>query len=73
MATWTQTDVDNLRAAVASGVLSVRYDGPPGRTVVYQSLAEMRALLAEMISDVAGASGTRTTYRLAKTRKGFHR
>ena len=68
---WTQTDIDKLKAAIAGGVLSVRYDGPPGRTITYQSLSEMRKLLAEMIASVATAAGTRTTTRLAKTRKGF--
>jgi len=68
---WTQSDVDNLKAAVAGGILSVRYDGPPGRTVMYQSLDQMRALLAEMVAEVAGSQGTRRGYRLASSRKGF--
>jgi hypothetical protein len=71
MATWTQTDVDNLKAAVASGVLTVRYDGPPSRMITYQSLTEMRSLLAEMVTAVAGAAGTGTPYRLVATRKGL--
>lgn len=71
MGIWTQTDVDTLKVAVASGVLTVRYSGPPAREVTYQSLAAMRALLADMIADVAGAAGTRQGYRLAKFRKGF--
>ena len=40
-------------------------------SLTYQSLAAMRALLADMIADVAGAAGTRQGYRLAKFRKGF--
>ena len=68
---WTETDITRLKEAVASGVLSVRYDGPPGRTVTYQSLAEMRKLLAEMVVSVRGAAGTRSTFRYAATRKGF--
>ena len=67
---WTQTDVDTLKAAIASGVLTVRYDGPPARQVTYQSLFEMRSLLAEMISNVKDAAGTRTGYRFASHRKG---
>lgn len=70
MATWTQADIDNLKAAVASGLLSVRYDGPPGRTIVYQSLAEMRSLLASMQAEVGAASGRRSFRRVA-TSKGF--
>lgn len=67
----TQADVDALRVAVNSGVLSVHYDGPPGRTVTYQSLTEMRALLASMISQVENDAGRRSSYRLVATRKGL--
>lgn len=70
MGIWTQTDIDTLKAAVASGVLQVRYDGPPARMVQYQSLREMRELLASMVADVAAASGG-TSYVLAATRKGL--
>lgn len=70
MSTWTQADVDALKAAVSTGVLSVRYDGPPARQITYQSLAEMRALLSEMVADVAVAGG-RSSYVLAATRKGL--
>lgn len=70
MATWTQTDVDNLKAAIAQGILTVSYDGPPKRTITYQSLNGMRSLLASMQQDVnsqvAGAKG----YRLAAFKKG---
>lgn len=66
MAVWTQAEYDTLKAAVASGVLSVSYAGPPQRTLTYQSLAEMRKLLAEM----AASLGLGTPYRLAATRKG---
>lgn len=68
--TWTQADVDKLKAAVSSGVLSVTYNGPPARTVTYQGLPEMRALLGEMVAQVGNAAGTRKRYRLAATRKG---
>ncbi len=67
---WTQADVDALRAAVASGVLTVRYDGPPARSVTYQDMDKMRALLAEMVAAVAAAAGTGTRYRFVVTRKG---
>lgn len=68
---WTEDDVTALKTAIASGVLSVEYSGPPARRVTYQSLSEMRKLLAEMRGEVASAAGTRRTFRLAKTRKGF--
>ncbi|WP_369414255.1 phage head-tail joining protein [Corallococcus soli] len=68
--TWTQSDIDTLKGAVASGVLSVNYAGPPSRSVTYQSLDSMRSLLAEMRADVSAAAGRpRVTY--AKTSKGF--
>ena len=72
MATWTQADVDALKVAVASGVLSVRYEGPPARQITYHSLVEMRNLLASMQADVAAsAAGGATRYRLVSTRKGL--
>jgi hypothetical protein len=64
---WTQADIDRLKEAVASGILTVRYDGPPGRTITYQSLGEMRSLLAEMQRETRGS----TPYRLVQTRKGL--
>lgn len=70
MATWTQADVDSLKAAVASGILTVRYDGPPARQITYQSLRDMRELLAAMVADVSASQGG-TSYTLAATRKGL--
>lgn len=67
MAFWTQADLDSLRAALASGVLMVVYAGPPQRSVTYQSLDAMRALLAEMRRDVEGS----TSFRRVKVRRGF--
>jgi hypothetical protein len=64
---WTQADIDTLKAAIASGVLSVSYAGPPARSVTYQSLADMRTQLALMVQSVSGGQ----SYRLASTRKGF--
>jgi hypothetical protein len=64
---WTQDDLDNLKAAVASGVLTVSYDGPPRRSITYQSLAEMRKLLAEMVQQVHRPA----TVRLVAHRRGF--
>ncbi len=69
MATWTQADVDTLKAAIASGVLTVTYSGPPARSITYQSLADMRGLLVEMTRDVAGTSAT--TYRRVQVKRGF--
>ena len=65
--TWTQADIDILKAAIGSGVLSVSYAGPPQRSITYQSLDAMRRLLAEMVAQVSAAP----SYRLATTRKGL--
>lgn len=70
--TWTQSDIDTLKAAIASGVLSVNYAGPPARSITYQSLEAMRSLLAEMRAEVNAAAG-RPRYTLARTSKGFGR
>lgn len=64
---WTQAEIDKLKAAIASGVLTVSYAGPPARSITYQSLAEMRNLLAEM----EASTSTGPKYRLAATRKGL--
>lgn len=58
---WTQTQIDALRAAIASGKRTVTYGD---KSVTYQSLEEMIALLRLMESEVAasgGASGGRST------------
>jgi hypothetical protein len=65
--TWTQEEIDALKAAIASGVLTVSYAGPPQRSVTYQSLAEMRALLADMNRQVTEAP----SYRRVQFNKGF--
>lgn len=67
---WTDEEIAQLRAAIASGVLTVSYSGPPSRTITYQSLDQMRALLADMVSSTAAAAG-RPTYRRAAVSKGF--
>lgn len=67
MATWTQADIDTLKAAIASGVLSVSYAGPPARSIMYQSLGQMRDLLASMERSVSSTP----SYRLATTSKGL--
>jgi hypothetical protein len=51
--TWTQTDIDALKAAIASGQLIVR---SADRMVNFRSLSEMRETLAMMEAEVAGSS-----------------
>lgn len=67
---WTQAEIDQLKAAIASGVLSVSYSGPPSRTITYQSLDAMREALAEMNASLSASTGG-PSYRLAATRKGL--
>lgn len=69
MALWSQADIDSLKAAIASGILQVQFDGPPRRSITYQSLDQMRKQLAIMVQDVAASQG-RPSYRLVATRKG---
>lgn len=64
---WTQADIDALRAAIATGIKTVKYAGPPAREVTYHDLDEMRSLLAEMVRSVTGARSS----RLAAYTKGF--
>ena len=67
---WTQEEIDQLKAAIASGVLSVSFSGPPSRTITYQSLDAMREALAEMNASLGASSGS-GGYRLAASRKGL--
>jgi hypothetical protein len=58
---WTQSQIDALKTAIASGVLTVKH----GETLTtYRSLAEMKAALAMMTSDVT----TRTKSTVAAFR-----
>lgn len=57
---WTQEHLNTLAAAVSQGIQTVKYDG---REVTYQSLAEMRSLLAEMRAQVSpSTSGFGTVF-----------
>lgn len=57
MTTFTQDQIDALKASIAKGVKSVSYDG---HTVTYHSLSEMREALAFMEGEVeAETSGSR--------------
>jgi len=68
---WTDEEIAGLRKVVASGVLSIAYDGPPRRQVTYQSLASARELLASMIKARDEAKGTGVNYRRVQFSKGF--
>jgi len=58
---WTQTDIDALKEAIASGLLSVQYTD---KTIRYQSTQDQLAALAAMEAEVAGeaGSGSRSTF-----------
>ena len=53
---WTQTDLDDLDAAIALGALKVKY---ADKEVTYRSLSEMRELRREMARQLAGTTRRR--------------
>jgi hypothetical protein len=54
---WTQTDIDTLKAAIATGATLVRFgSGPDSREVRYRSLLDMEATLAKMEAEVNPAT-----------------
>jgi len=63
---WSQSDIDALQAAMAKGVKRVRYSSGE---IEYQSVDDMRKLLADMRREVnADTSGGR---RVARVVGGF--
>lgn len=54
---WTQTDIDNLKKAIAEGVLEVRF--ADGRQVRYRSLKDMRDTLDMMADEVSPSTTPR--------------
>ena len=65
--TYSQADIDTLKAAIVSGVKKVSYAGPPRREVEYQDIGAMREALASMVASLNGTP----SFRLATHRKGF--
>jgi hypothetical protein len=61
---WTTEQRDALQAAIASGVLSVRYGE---KTITYQSLDAMRSVLSEMDRQLTPNA---ITHRFATVSKG---
>lgn len=54
---YSQSDIDALKSAIASGAKQVRFGaGPDSREVTYRSLDEMRDVLAEMEKSVNGGA-----------------
>lgn len=62
---WTQTEIDTLRAAIATGVLRVDY---ADRSVTYKSTDEQLKALALMERSVNGT--TAQGFRVAAHSKG---
>ncbi|HRJ61688.1 MAG TPA: hypothetical protein PKZ99_10975 [Azospirillaceae bacterium] len=60
---FTQADIDALKEAVASGVLTATY--ADGRSVTYRSLKEMKETLAMMEAEVAPAKKPVRAFRVA--------
>jgi hypothetical protein len=64
---FTQTQVDALRAAIATGALTVR--NANGEFVTYRSLAEMRQTLSVMVAELTSPA----LRRAANTYPAFSR
>jgi hypothetical protein len=65
---WTDADRESLKSAIVRGVQTVTL---AGESVTYQSLEQMRELLAEMERALAVAASTAQAYRVAVTSKGL--
>ena len=64
---YTSTQLADLRAAIAEGVLSVRFSD--GRQLTYRSLDEMRRIEGTMAAELEPT----TTVRLRRTYYGMRR
>ena len=65
---YTQQQAEALREAMASGVLTVEYDG---KRVTYRSVGEIREALAEVDAALAREEGRRVRQIRINTNKGF--
>ena len=65
---YTQQQAEALREAMASGVLTVEYDG---KRVTYRSVGEIREALAEIDAALARDEGRRVRQIRINTNKGF--
>lgn len=54
---WTQSDIDTLKQAIATGTKRVEYgSGETRRVQEFRSLAEMKETLSDMVTEVAGVN-----------------
>jgi hypothetical protein len=66
---FTQTDVDALKAALATGALKVRY--ADGREVTYRSLSDLQRAIAIAAAEVSGTGAE--TFSSNRSVGGFTR
>ena len=59
---FTQSDVDNLKEAIATGLTQASIQG---ELVQYRSLAEMKEILRMMSQDISAGSGAVKSSRVA--------
>lgn len=64
---WTQADIDNLKAAIASGERRVKYQD---KEVEYRTLAEMKEILRGMEAEVTPVINACSTRRTGYYSKG---
>lgn len=67
---WTQTQLDALEEAIASGARTVSHNG---KTVTYGSLTEMLRLRDRMQSELANGSAGRPQVHYARLSSGRNR
>lgn len=65
---YTTTDLANIEAAIAEGVLTVSV---AGRTLTYRSLAEMQQIRELIRSELGQVDNGGITYQTVKHEKGF--
>lgn len=66
---YTATQLAALEAALASGVLNVRYSD--GKSVTYQSVADLKTAIAEVKGGILAGSTTRVRQIRMYSDKGF--
>ena len=65
---FSQTDLDNINSAIATGEMSVEFNG---RRVTYRSIADLKEARNIVVADLAAASNSSTTVRRGNYRVNF--
>jgi len=69
---WTQTDIETLKAAIATGAKRVAFgSGETRREQEFRSLAEMQNTLAQMEAEVSGRTSLASRRTVAGYCSGF--